>query len=71
MLALSAWGMVRLLDVLAPMEVYWAFPGVQTFQHARRLFGAGKYEMVRLARVDGQVVCEGRMTFALGDPGSK
>jgi arginine decarboxylase len=39
----------RLLDVLAPMEVYWAFPGVQTFQHARRLFGAGKYD--RLARL--------------------
>ena len=39
----------RLLDVIAPMEVYWAFPGVQTFQHARRLFGAGKYD--RLARL--------------------
>jgi arginine decarboxylase len=39
----------RLLDVLAPMEVYWAFPGVQTFQHARRLFGAGKHD--RLARL--------------------
>ncbi len=38
-----------LLDVLAPMEVYWAFPGMQTFQHARRLFGAGKYD--RLARL--------------------
>jgi arginine decarboxylase len=39
----------RLLDVLAPMEVYWAFPGVQTFQHARRLFGAGKHDrLVRL-----------------------
>jgi arginine decarboxylase len=38
-----------LLDVLAPMEVYWAFPGTQTFQHARRLFGAGKYD--RLARL--------------------
>ena len=43
----------RLLDVLAPMEVYWAFPGMQTFQHARRLFGAGKYD--RLARLIARI----------------
>jgi arginine/lysine/ornithine decarboxylase len=43
----------RLLGVLSPMEVYWAFPGVQTFQHARRLFGAGKYD--RLARLVGGI----------------
>jgi arginine decarboxylase len=31
------------LDVLEPMERFWAFPGTQAFQEVRRLFTAGKY----------------------------
>lgn len=34
----------RLLDVLGPIERFWAFPGMQSFQQVRRLFGAGKYD---------------------------
>src|SRR5580693_10470471 len=33
-----------LLDVLGPIERFWAFPGMQPFQKARRLFAAGKYD---------------------------
>jgi arginine decarboxylase len=33
-----------LLDVLGPMERFWAFPGLHTFQKVRRLFTTGKYD---------------------------
>jgi arginine decarboxylase len=33
-----------LLDVLGPIERFWGFPGTQSFQKARRLFTAGKYD---------------------------
>ncbi len=33
-----------LLDVLGPIERFWAFPGIQSFQKVRRLFTAGKYD---------------------------
>jgi arginine decarboxylase len=33
----------RLLNVLEPMERFWAFPGTRAFQEVRRLFTAGKY----------------------------
>ncbi len=33
-----------LLDALAPIERFWAFPGGQNFQEMRRLFAAGKYD---------------------------
>jgi arginine decarboxylase len=33
-----------LLDVLGPIERFWAFPGPQSFQKVRRLFTAGKYD---------------------------
>jgi len=33
-----------LLDVLGPIERFWAFPGTQSFQKARRLFTEGKYD---------------------------
>ncbi len=33
-----------LLDALAPIERYWAFPGAQRFHDMRRLFTAGKYD---------------------------
>jgi arginine decarboxylase len=34
----------RLLDVLGPIERFWAFPGMPAFQKVRRLFTAGKYD---------------------------
>ena len=33
-----------LLDALAPIERFWAFPGGQRFQEMRRLFAAGTYD---------------------------
>ncbi len=33
-----------LLDVLGPIERFWAFPGAHTFQEMRRLFTAGKHD---------------------------
>jgi len=33
-----------LLDVLGPIERFWAFPGMPAFQKVRRLFAAGKYD---------------------------
>ena len=41
----SAAGTVSgLLDGLAPIERFWAFPGGQRFQEMRRLFAAGTYD---------------------------
>jgi len=34
----------RLLDVLGPIERFWAFPGMAAFQKVRRLFTTGKYD---------------------------
>ena len=32
------------LDALAPIERFWAFPGMQAFYRVRRLFATGKYD---------------------------
>ncbi|MEP6561137.1 MAG: ornithine decarboxylase, partial [Nakamurella sp.] len=42
-----------LLDELAPIERYWAYPGPLAFQQGRRLFTAGKY--TRFARAAASV----------------
>jgi len=34
----------KLLDVLGPIERFWAFPGLPAFGKVRRLFAAGKYD---------------------------
>jgi arginine decarboxylase len=34
----------KLLDLLGPIERFWAFPGTPAFQKLRRLFTAGKYD---------------------------
>jgi arginine decarboxylase len=34
----------KLLDVLGPIERFWAYPGMQAFQKVQRLFAAGKYD---------------------------
>ena len=33
-----------LLEVLGPIERFWAFPGMQAFQKVRRLYATGKYD---------------------------
>jgi arginine decarboxylase len=43
----------ELIDRLAPLERYWAFPGPQAFHAGRRLFTAGKY--TRFARAVSSV----------------
>ena len=35
------------LDVLAPIERFWAFPGMQAFYQVRQLFATGKYDRCR------------------------
>jgi arginine decarboxylase len=32
------------LDILGPIERFWAFPGLPAYQKVRRLFAAGKYD---------------------------
>jgi arginine decarboxylase len=34
----------ELLDVLGPIERFWAFPGAQTYREVQRLFSADKYD---------------------------
>jgi hypothetical protein len=34
----------ELLDVLGPIERFWALPGVQTYREGQRLFAADKYD---------------------------
>lgn len=38
-----------LFDALAPIEVYWAFPGRQTFELLRRLLEHGSYEELAIS----------------------
>src|SRR3974390_1869185 len=42
----------ELLDVLGPIERFWAFPGAQTYREVQRLFAADTYD--RLAPLGGQ-----------------
>jgi arginine decarboxylase len=34
----------ELLDILGPIERFWAFPGAQAYREARRLFAADNYD---------------------------
>src|ERR1700757_2209135 len=36
----------ELLDVLGPIERFWAFPGAQAYREAPRLFAADKYDLL-------------------------
>ena len=60
-----------LLDVLGPVERFWAFPGVHSFQKVRRLFGAGKYERFA-AQVTGihRALATGSYRGVAGDIGT-
>ena len=43
----------ELLNILGPIERFWAFPGTQAFQRLRRLFAAGRYD--RFAALAGEI----------------
>ena len=60
-----------LLDVLGPVERFWAFPGVHSFQKVRRLFGAGKYDRFA-AQVTGihRALATGSYRGVAGDIGT-
>ena len=53
-----------LLDVLAPIEQYWAFPGPEACRHGRDLFAAASYEgFARMvARINRALVTESYRT---------
>jgi arginine decarboxylase len=55
----------ELLDVLGPIERFWAFPGVQTYREGQRLFAADKYD--RLA--NRALVTESYLHGQSWDPG--
>jgi arginine decarboxylase len=59
-----------LLDVLGPVERFWAFPGLHSFQKVRRLFGAGKYDRFA-AQVTGihRALATGSYRGVAGDAG--
>jgi arginine decarboxylase len=53
-----------LLDALAPIEQYWAFPGPEAYRHAQALFAAGNYNgLARMvARINRELVTESYRT---------
>jgi arginine decarboxylase len=48
------------LDVLAPIERFWAFPGMQAFYRVRQLFATGKYDRCAtiVARINQTLVTD-------------
>ena len=58
-----------LLDVLGPIERFWAFPGTQSFHKVRRLFAAGKYDRFA-ALVSGINRALATDSFRGGQPGT-
>ena len=62
-----------LLDALAPVEQYWAFPGPETLGRVRDLFASGNYSRfaVLVARITRALVTESYRAgtgWALADP---
>jgi arginine decarboxylase len=55
---------LALLDALAPIERYWAFPGPQAYQHARQLLADANYDgLARIvARINRALVTESYRT---------
>src|SRR6516165_1412773 len=48
------------LNVLGPIERFWAFPGTQAYQKVRRLFAADKYDQLAavVARLNGALATD-------------
>jgi arginine decarboxylase len=55
---------LALLDVLAPIERYWAFPGPQAYQHTRQLLADANYDGFArvVARINRALVTESYRT---------
>jgi arginine decarboxylase len=54
----------RLLDALAPIEQYWAFPGQDTYRRGRNLFASASYDRFArmVARINRALVTESYRT---------
>jgi arginine decarboxylase len=63
----------RLLDVLGPIERFWAFPGMAAFLKVRRLFTAGKYDrFAALVRgINRALATDSYRTGQTWDPGAE
>ena len=59
-----------LLEVLSPIERYWAFPGPRTIHEVQRLFAAGKYGRLAalVSRVNRALVTESYRNGQAWDP---
>jgi arginine decarboxylase len=61
-----------LLNVLGPIERFWAFPGTQAFQRLRRLFASGRYDRFAAlaSRINRALATESYRSSETGDLGS-
>jgi arginine decarboxylase len=61
----------ELLDVLGPIERFWAFPGAQAYREARRLFAADKYDRLAalVTKANRALVTESYLHGQGWDPG--
>src|SRR5689334_7605261 len=61
----------ELLDVLGPIERFWAFPGAQTYREVRRLFAADRYDRLAalVTKANRALVTESYLNVHGWDPG--
>ena len=61
----------ELLDVLRPIERFWAFPGAQAYREARRLFAADQYDRLAalVTKANRALVTESYLDGQGWDPG--
>jgi len=61
----------ELLDVLGPIERFWAFPGAQAYREAQRLFAADKYDRLAalVTKANRALVTESYLHGQGWDPG--
>jgi arginine decarboxylase len=63
--------LTELLDVLGPIERFWAFPGAQAYREAQRLFAADKYDRLAalVTKANRALVTESYLHGQSWDPG--
>src|SRR6202451_4055121 len=63
----------ELLDVLGPIERFWAFPGMQTYREVKRLFAADKYDRLAalVTKANRALVTESYLYGQSSDPGAE
>src|SRR5690348_9984941 len=61
----------ELLDVLGPIERFWAFPGARTYREVRRLFAADRYDRLAalVTKANRALVTESYLNGQGWDPG--